>query len=333
MKTKISPAFVGAFVIGAFALGITALLSFGGLSLFSKPQRFVVYFNESIHGLDAGSPVKLRGVRVGRVANLNVRYDEVSNRSVVTVVCEFSRDVVTDSNGGVIDVADRVALQSLVDRGLRAQLGVLGLATGLLFVELNFVNPKEYPVDPKVSEARYVVVPAVPSVISEFQTSVGEILANLKKIDFAGLSREVTGLMADGRKQLAGLDLKGMVGQWKKTGERVEALANGPEFKQTFENLNGAVADLRRTIAKVDAQIEPNGQALAATLTEAKTALGSFNEAATTARKFIATYNGLGEEFVTTLQQFNEAADAVKRLADFLERNPNALLTGKKWPQ
>ena len=49
-------------------------------------------------------------------------------------------------------------------------------------------------------------------------------------------------------------------------------------------------------------------------------------------KKFIATHCGLGDEFVGTLQQLNEAADAVKRLADFLERNPNALLTGKKRP-
>jgi len=48
MKTKVSPAIVGAFVIGAFALGIIALLTVGGVSIFAKPQRFVVYFDESI---------------------------------------------------------------------------------------------------------------------------------------------------------------------------------------------------------------------------------------------------------------------------------------------
>ena len=73
MKTKLSPATIGAFVLGAFGLIVIALLSFGGVSLFSKPQRFVVYFDESIHGLDLGSPVKLRGVRVGRVVDLNIR--------------------------------------------------------------------------------------------------------------------------------------------------------------------------------------------------------------------------------------------------------------------
>ena len=54
MKTKVRPAVVGAFVIGAFTLGIVALLAFGRVSFFSKPQRFVVYFDESIHGLDLG---------------------------------------------------------------------------------------------------------------------------------------------------------------------------------------------------------------------------------------------------------------------------------------
>src|SRR5437870_11494562 len=115
MNTKISPTTIGAFVIGAFVLGVVGLVTFGGVSIFSKPQRFVVYFNESIHGLDLGSPVKLRGVRVGRVADLNIRYDEKTNSSVVAVVCEFSRDMVADSKGAVINVANRAELQTLVD--------------------------------------------------------------------------------------------------------------------------------------------------------------------------------------------------------------------------
>src|SRR3954466_4770999 len=115
MKTKFNPTVVGAFVIGGFALLIVALLSFGGGSFFSKPQQFVVYFDESIHGLDKGLPVKLRGVRIGRVTSLNIRYDEKSNKSVAAVICEFSKDVVTDAQGGAFDVSDRKQLQTLVD--------------------------------------------------------------------------------------------------------------------------------------------------------------------------------------------------------------------------
>ena len=148
-----------------------------------------------------------------RVVDLGVRYDEKRNFSVVSVVCEFSKDKMTDTKGAAIDVADRGELQTLVDRGLRAQLGVQGLATGLLFVELDFLDPKNYPADNRTTELKYVSVPAVPSAISAFQSSASEILANLKKVDCAGLSREITGLLGDGRKQLAGLDLKGVAEQ------------------------------------------------------------------------------------------------------------------------
>src|SRR4051794_14659609 len=52
MKAKVSPTIVGAFVIGAMVLGVVALFAFGGVNFFAKPQRFVVYFDESVHGLD-----------------------------------------------------------------------------------------------------------------------------------------------------------------------------------------------------------------------------------------------------------------------------------------
>jgi paraquat-inducible protein B len=334
MKTKVNPAIVGAFVIGAFALGIIAVLTFGGVNFFSKPQRFVVYFDESIQGLDLGSPVKLRGVRVGRVVDLNIRYDEKTNRSAVTVVCELSKNKLADAKGTLIDVTSRDELQSLVDHGLRAQLGYLGLATGLLFVELDFMDPKLYPAEAKpTGEPKYLVVPAVPSSLSEFQARATDLLAKVNKIDFEGLSTELKRLMVEARTRLEGIDLKGAVEQWKKTGAQIETLAANPDFKRTLDNLNAAVTDLRGAIAKVDAQVEPTSAELRATLAEAKRTIASFNDTAVTAKKFMARNAAVGDELADTLQHLDEAADSVKRLADFIERNPNALITGKKRPE
>ncbi len=330
MKTKFSPAVIGAFVLGAFALIIISLLAFGGVNFFSKPQRFVVYFEESIHGLDLGSPVKLNGVRVGRVVDLNIRYDEATNKSVVAVVCEFSKNMLTDAQGHIIDVSSRNELQELIDHGLRAQLGFLGFATGLLFVELDFRDPKDYPADNHETEIRYAVVPSVKSAISEVQASVIDILANVQKVDFAGLSEQLKSLLVATHKQVDGLDLPGMVAQWKKTGAAVETVANAPEIRQTFANLNAAVTDLRTVLAKLDTQVMPAGKELTATLAQAKATLESFNAAANDTRRFIAAQGGLGDEVAHTLEQLGEAADSVQRLADYLERNPNALIAGKK---
>lgn len=333
MKTKVSPAIVGAFVIGAFALGIIALIAFSGFSFFAKPDRFVVYFDESIHGLDLGSPVKLRGVRVGRVVSLNLRYDEKSNRSAVAVVCELNKDIVTDPTGTSIDVGKRATLETLVQRGLRARLDVAGLATGLLFVQLEFFDPKEYPAENRAADSRYVVVPSVPSAIAEFQKAIGEILGKAKDIDLKALANDISALAVTARKRIDELDLKGLIEQWRKTGERIETFAADPEFKRTLDNLNKTVDVLRDTIAKLGAQVEPASNELKETLAEARKALKSFNGAADEARQFISTHAGLGDDLVDSLEHLNEAADAVKRLADFLERNPNAIITGKKRPQ
>ena len=330
MKTKAGPAIVGAFVIGAFVLGIIALLSFGGVSFFSKPERFMVYFDESIHGLDLGSPVKLRGVRIGRVVELNVSYQAERKKSVVAVVCELNRDIITDSRGQKLDVSSRAELQKLVDQGMRARLEIQALATGMLFVGLDFVDPVEFPAPVLATPPRNLVVPAMPSAISEFQANLTEILNDIKKIDFAGISSEFKGLLADTRKELHGINLKGTLEQWQRTGAQFEALAASPEIKETFVNLNGAIGDLRTVLANVDAQLGPAGKELTSTLVEARASLEAFGQTATAAHRFIASQSGLGDEATRTLQQLSSAAEAVQRLADFIERNPQALITGKK---
>ena len=321
---------VGLFVLGAMLLVLVALLSFGGVNFFSKPQRFVVYFDESIHGLDLGSSVKLRGVRVGRVVDLSVRYDAASNKSVVEVVCEFSRNMIIDAQGQAIDVSDRTALQTLVDHGLRAQLGVVGLATGLLFVELDFYDPLQYPAGVQVADAKRIVVPSVPSTISEYQASLTEILSDLKRVDFAGLSRNLNATLVTANQKLQAVDTARLSERWAKAAEAVETMATDPEIKKVFTNLNAASNDLRALIARLDAQVQPTSDKLAQTLEEARKSLAAFNAAATSAQRFIAAQSGVGEEANKTLEQLREAAAAVQRLADFLERNPNAVITGRK---
>lgn len=330
MKTKISPAVVGMFVLGALLLIVAALLSFGGVNFFSKPQRFQVYFNESIHGLDLGSAVKLRGVRVGRVADLNILYNAATNKSVVAVVCEFSRNMIIDDQGRPIDLSERAALQAMVDHGLRAQLGVVGLATGLLFVELDFYDPQQYPAGTPDAGAKHVVVPAVPSTISEYQASLTEILSDLKRVDFAALSRNLNATLVTANQKLQGLDTARLSEHWVKTADAIEAMVSDPEIKQAILNLNAAGNDLRALIARLDAQVQPTSDKLAQTLEQARKALAAFDAAATGAQRFIAAQNGIGEEANQTMEQLREAAAAVERLADFLERHPNAIITGRK---
>lgn len=336
MKTKVSPTVVGLFVLGALVLGMVALFSFGGVNFFSKPERFIVYFDESIHGLDEGSPVKLRGVRIGRVVGLKVRAIPPSAaepgepRSVVAVVCELSRDVVADGQGNAIDVSDREELQRLVDAGLRAQLGVIGYATGLLFVELDFYDPAAHPAPSRDDvESDYVEMPAVPSKSAELLRNFDEILSSIKGVDFPGLAAEAQGLLADLRAQVKAADLAAVSREWTAAGQAVSGLAASPELKAILANASSASARLDRVLAEFEKAAGPSAEEFQLAVRDARAAMQQLTETTTVLKRFVTAQQHLGDDASKAFARLGEAASAVARLADFLERNPTALLSGR----
>lgn len=338
MKTKLSPAAVGMFVLGALLLGVIGFLSFGGTNFFSKPSRFLVYFDESVSGLDPGASVKINGVRIGRVAAVSVRYDSATKKSLVQTICEIDRNVLTDVGGKEIDLTNPAALQDLIDRGLRARLNIMGI-TGLLFVELDFEDPRLYPPNPKQMIGIYPVIPAIPSPIAEAQAGIVEIVAKLRKVDFHGMEKDIRGLLATTTRKVNELDVKSLTERMGRAADAVQALAGSPEAQAAFGNLNAAavdarsaIGDLRTVLGHIDEQVGPTSIELQKTLANAQAALKSLDGAAQTTRHFIQAQSGVGEELTQTLQQVSAAADAIQRLADYIERNPNALVVGKKKP-
>jgi paraquat-inducible protein B len=110
----------------------------------------------------------------------------------------------------------------------------------------------------------------------------------------------------------------------------VRQVASDPAWPATLANLNGAVTELRGTIAKIDTQVGPTADKLNEALAQTKQAVEAFNVTAQTVRDFIAAQQGLGADADAALKRLAEASDSVRRLADFLERNPAAILTGRK---
>jgi len=316
------------FVLGALLLGVVAFLSFGGTNIFSKPTRFLVYFEESVSGLDPGAAVKVNGVRIGRVAAINVRYDQTGKEALVRVICEIDRNILTDGTGKQIDLTVPAELQKLIDRGLRARLNLTGI-TGLLFVELDFEDVSKYPANPRFVAEQYPVMPAIPSPISEVQQSIVEIVAKIKKVDFDGLSKELKTLLVSTNQKVNDLDVKALAERVGRAADAVNEFVNSPDAKKAFGNLNGAIDDTRAVLAKLDGNIGPVGDELKRTLADAQVALKSLDSAATTTRRFVQNQGQLGDEVTQSLQQVADAAAALERLADALDRNPSSLLVGK----
>jgi paraquat-inducible protein B len=70
-----------------------------------------------------------------------------------------------------------------------------------------------------------------------------------------------------------------------------------------------------------------------ATMKEAQSTLAELRQTAQGARDLLAPQAPLRRDLSVTLDEVAEAAHSIGALADFLNRNPNAILSGRKSPE
>src|SRR5262245_37728715 len=121
MAKKANPKLIGGFVIGAMALVLIGAIAFGGGKFFTPKARAVLYFSgASLSGLDVGSPVTFRGVKIGSVTGLVIHFDVDNHTLQIPVYIEIETNKIEIVSGQ----RSEKNIQVLVERGLRAQLVV-----------------------------------------------------------------------------------------------------------------------------------------------------------------------------------------------------------------
>ncbi|MBF0234288.1 MAG: MCE family protein [Desulfamplus sp.] len=85
---------IGLFVIGSIALVVAAIVVFGSGAFFAEKNVFVLYFRGSVKGLNVGSPVVLRGVKIGVVRDIRINAASIEHGVSIPVLIEISQDCV-----------------------------------------------------------------------------------------------------------------------------------------------------------------------------------------------------------------------------------------------
>jgi paraquat-inducible protein B len=120
---------VGVFVLGAIVL-IVSVIAVYGAGWFERRYTFVMDFETSLDGLVQGSPVRFRGITVGSVSRIAMRYADDGQTIQTPVYIQITEGQV-EGGGRDIDDPDEW-IEAWVERGLRAELKSLSFVTGQL---------------------------------------------------------------------------------------------------------------------------------------------------------------------------------------------------------
>ena len=168
MSKRANPKLIGGFVLGAIALVIIGLLAFGSGQYFAPKGRAVLYFAGSLAGLDVGSPVTFRGVKVGTVTKIVIQYDTREQKLRIPVFIEINPEKFQIITGK----RSETDIKELVQRGLRAQLQVQSLVTGQTSVDFDFYP--DTPIHLVAVETAEMELPTIPSNIDMLKANLHE---------------------------------------------------------------------------------------------------------------------------------------------------------------
>jgi hypothetical protein len=307
---------LGLFVIVGLGFSVVSLIVLGARSWSQSGLPYVSYFDESVQGLEVGSPVKFRGVTVGHVASIEIAPDQ-RHIQVTSEIDATQLARLQPARAGAEERAGQPLLAAHPD--LRAQLAQAGI-TGVKFVLLDYFEASAPPLGFPVPANH---LPATPSLLQSLENSVAKSVGDVPQLT-ANAVRALDTLntiltsVDQGRlpeRALASFnqaDLALRTLQSEITA--LDAGALSKDFQRSLVALNGSLVRVNQLLDRLDSE---NGL-----LDSAQRSFGALGEVARGGQS-------LAGDLEATLHDVRGAARSIQRFVDALERDPDMLLKGR----
>jgi paraquat-inducible protein B len=291
---------------------------------------YLTYFQGPIGGLTPGTPVRMRGVQVGRVRDVRLRYVPENASLETPVVLEIDpRELeftVTDATTRAELRANmNDALGRLVLKGMRATLATSLVLPGASAVSLDIVA--------RPNTGRLVVTndpPIIPAAsggdgLSGAMASITEVANTIRDLPLREIAENI-----------------------RSTTRRLDALVSDPALDQSLQRLNRSLAQVESAATTVNRNAEPIANSLRNAAQSAEStakkveanvdplieSLRNTADAAEAAAKRAETLLGSsqkqGYDVAELIRELTRAAEAVRALSTYLTENPDALLKGRR---
>ena len=309
---------IGAFLVGALALIFTALLFLSSGQFFSKKERIVMYFEGSVQGLQTGAPVKLKGVALGEIVDIQIDFDE-QGQAVITAV---SADLVLSHISHKGNEIDSEFLKNSIAKGMRAQLNYLSLLTGMLYVELDFYPDSELKL--YALQTKYLEMPTI-------ATQFEKITRNFQELNFEALVNnidkllfQITKIASSGNIEATLSDISSAAQAVNKTALNIDA-----EIDELTQNINSTSVQLSKLLETLNEEAPEVSRQLNQNLVTLQKSLDQFNKTAQTLNHTLSDDAPLVNQLNTTLQDISESARAFRALSETLDQQPDAIWRGR----
>ena len=263
---------VGLLIVGGAAL-LLALIWFLAGGQVRHGTLFESYFRESVQGLEIGAPVKYRGVTLGRVTDIGLVSAEYGQGQPIDIATQTYRLVYVRYMMNTGKLGDVPSTEVAVANGLRARIASQGL-TGLSYIELDFVDPNQYPAETVPWTPTGDYIPSMPSTFLQVQDAAQQFLAKMNRVDVDKIAQQLLGLLTDLRTELATGDvhatlakatatlqtlddsvraanIPALTADLQKTSESARGLINGEQMRKLLDNANLAAQRLADAGAKL----------------------------------------------------------------------------------
>ena len=255
------------------------------------------YFPGPLHGLTAGTPVQMKGVQVGTVTDVRLRYLPGSATLETPVTYSINPQLleITAATREDLRRVTNEAIDALIRKGMRATLSSSLVLPGASAVTLDPVGPR--------GTARLIIAdpPVIPA---------------------AAESRDVMASINDVANTVRSLPLREIAENVRNATARVDRLVSDPALSESLQRLNRSMAEIERISTTVGKDIGPIVQSL-------RNASAAAEQAAASAQQLVGSPQLQGYDIGNLIKELTRAADSIRALADYLAEHPDSLLKGR----
>ena len=321
MSKKASPAAVGSFFVVGLVLGLAGLLLFSAGGLFHRRAKYILYFNGSLKGLDPGAPVKFRGVTIGKVEEVLVHHNQASDDFAMPVIVSIDTKLAQLKSDEQLQFG-RERLDYLIEHGFRSRLDSESLVTGILYIGLEFLPNPPLAAFHQV-KPEYLEIPTTEGQVQKF-------MANLDRLDLGNLSDSLNKVLSRVDTSLSQLNVVEINAGITNLLGSANRLVTTPDLTNSISALRTTLAQAGALLQHIDSRVDPLVDGVSDTLHDARTTMAGLRVAVGNASDLLSPDSAFRPDLVQALEQLSNAGRSVAELADFLKRNPNTLLTGRK---